>query len=470
MLKRNKKAIIIVAIIVAVLAITYLVANKTLGDDDDRTVGMVVKNDSAKVVEVEVQKSSGENLVITKQKLDDGSLYYSVKGGKEQDFYDQDSLSGVLFRAATMYYTYLVEEGENMDVEGYGLNDPIARTKVTLDDGSTYTYVIGLENEAYNGYYLMLEGGDTVYFCSSTYVSTILARDDKLMGKICIPEYEDPATDWKKLTYRPFGSEQTFTMTRMSDAAFAKVDNYSTLHKLTSPIEANVDESKLSTGIFYSSLSLTADSIIEDVSDEEMVAYGLTDPGYFEVVDFDGNDYKFLIGASDGEYTYIARDSDDIVVMKVLTEDLEVFNVNYKDIVSPLVWVHDINDLDSVEYNIDGKEYFLDITQINKEEFTISATLNGEDITESNAKRLYTRTIALASAGRIEDHEWGEVKYTIKINFENGNSRLMELAPINDRQYVIILDGEAVNYTTYYSIEYILEAFDIIAQGGDIPF
>ena len=76
----------------------------------------------------------------------------------------------------------------------------------------------------------------------------------------------------------------------------------------------------------------------------------------------------------------------------------------------------------------------------------LSATLDGEEIVDSNVRRLYVKVLSPFFYVFTEVQEPGEIEYRLKIIYATGEEYLMEFAKLNERQYQVIKDGEDTGY------------------------
>ena len=142
-----------------------------------------------------------------------------------------------------------------------------------------------------------------------------------------------------------------------------------------------------------------------------------------------------------------------------------------------LFWLHNINDVKSVIFDLEGDKQLLDIKVIKKNEAgkveEFEATLNGRPLSETNTRRLYMRMLDMMIAGELTesvDIETVRPDYTFTIVMNDGSREELRLFRLNERQYAGSLNGEeAAFYVNVASIRKLKEAFAYIERGEEIP-
>ena len=121
-----------------------------------------------------------------------------------------------------------------------------------------------------------------------------------------------------------------------------------------------------------------------------------------------------------------------------------------------------------VKYEMLLREYD-DVTGSGVEVVRTVSTLNGKEVTEDNTKRIYTRTLNLRQVGELaKDIELGEAEYTITLKLREGGSRLLEMIPLNDRQYACRVDGKAEFYVYKRNIQTLITALDRVLDDRNV--
>jgi hypothetical protein len=132
----------------------------------------------------------------------------------------------------------------------------------------------------------------------------------------------------------------------------------------------------------------------------------------------------------------------------------------------------------SIDYELDGVTHSLQmehyVTQNANGNDTdgINATLDGQEILETNARRLFVRTLNFRAIGdaSTDDVEGIEPLGTVTITMLDGTSNTMELYPLNDRQYAVSIDGVIQSYCYKKNYNTLVEAIDLVLSGEELDF
>jgi len=64
--------------------------------------------------------------------------------------------------------------------------------------------------------------------------------------------------------------------------------------------------------------------------------------------------------------------------------------------------------------------------------------------------------------------ELGEAEYTITLNLRDGSSRLLEMIPLNERQYACRVDGKAEFYVYKKNINTLMTAIERVMDDRNV--
>ena len=97
------------------------------------------------------------------------------------------------------------------------------------------------------------------------------------------------------------------------------------------------------------------------------------------------------------------------------------------------------------------------------------STINGKSVTETNTKRLYSRTLNLREVGEVPaTAQLGEPSYTVKLILKDGKTRLLELIKLNERQYACRVDGKTEFYIYRHNIETLITALERVMDDRNV--
>ncbi|MGI5935952.1 MAG: DUF4340 domain-containing protein [Oscillospiraceae bacterium] len=425
----------------------------------------------------EIIPAEGDTMRVEINRQEDGSISYNVIPATEYFEYDTSKFRSMIYTLTSISATDLVEEDAG-DLAIYGLDRPWLTARSYYTGNRVVDLYIGNPTPTDNNYYVTTNETDTVYTIGN-YVVSLLSRKD---------------IDYRKITLFPLYSEEevydkiNYVKMTLRDGTVIEInhedlDNLSegnvtgSAYFMTSPVRSSCNDTLVKEKIIDVVSKLTSSEVLMDITPEQYQEYGFDNPAKLEMTDTAGNAVSILVGKKrDDSSYYVMLEQSPETVIACYADAFTWLDINYIELMNRVVWIEKIVDIESVVYNLDGKSYVVEIThgktvgEDGKEKATLSATLNGEEISETNCRRLYTRTLNFRIIGNVQDTgNLGDAQYKITLNKLDGTSRTMELIKLNERQYAVRLDGE-VNYYVYKkNVTTLLEAFETVLSGKELP-
>ena len=145
------------------------------------------------------------------------------------------------------------------------------------------------------------------------------------------------------------------------------------------------------------------------------------------------------------------------------------------------IWSYDIERLQSVEIDVDGEQYEMLVDHYVKQNANgndtdgVTGTLNGEEIIETNVRRLYIkclyfRIIDNLTEEELEEFEDAEAYATITINLDEDESHTLELIRMTDRKYAMRLDGVMEYYCYKKNLTSLMDSIGYVQAGDELDF
>ena len=214
------------------------------------------------------------------------------------------------------------EDGSNL--EEYGLDDPVNRITVTMEDGSETTILVGDTNTMVGGTYAMVEGTDRVVLTTDALNTAFESDWYQMVNLETIPEISEsdleqitverggsseeaavPADSYV-LTYFPYGAD-AYDATGNCNLFLQTEDGYQTLSEDT---EADLLDAV--TGWSYEGMT------VYDPSEEELASYGLDAPQMTITCDYTE---EIEVASEDEESSEDTEDSDEEEETVTVTEE-----------------------------------------------------------------------------------------------------------------------------------------------------
>ena len=365
----------------------------------------------------------------------------------------------------------LVEE--NVSEEGlaqFGLKEPSARATGEFKDGKSLTILVGNLLVTGGGYYAMVEGSGDVYVVNEDDAVTLLNGEPYLRDMALMPVLDNDVSSKgmgmmvNRLTIKKPNGD-VLDLRRRSEDEMRLYGLGTSAFELLSPVSYSTSEYMLSTLIFEPFLQIKGTGIVED-NPKDLSIYGLDNPAevYFE--DYNGVVYDYLIGEKDGNAYLMKRGVDSVISFS--NTFLVFLNATDLDILFKLLWTYNVDEVTKVEYDLNGQKHTLDVDS-DSENSISNYWLNGEEISSDNGKRLYTRAVELFIRDKLTVDYSGVPEYSVSIHLRNGDVHTLKLFKLNDRQYAAEIDGYADYYVHINDINKLVEGFDIVLGGGNIP-
>ncbi len=333
------------------------------------------------------------------------------------------------------------EEGEEYDaVETFKLErsgyetiliEPFVNTTNAI--ASAYKLLMPVEHEANDTIFVE----DIVAYLATISYNEIIEDDPQDLEQYGIPNalLADMLTeedDSEEGTTEEAASEEVAAETTTTDAEATATDTEDTTQVIDSLTEIAVEDQPFARITINNRLTITLGDFTDDTKSE----YYAVVSGINSVVTFPATLFPYL-------------------------------NVDYVDLMSSLLWLHNIVDASDVEISTPVGDYDLILNHMvnpdDEEDTWLENTLDGESIEEDFAKDIYLAVLSVTLTDAIEGEiEVGESEYTLTINMLNGDSNTMEFYRINERQYGAVKDGQPLPF--YVNVDLLSYIDELIAD------
>ena len=418
---------------------------------------------------------------IEKTTDDNGSTEYSYTAEPDPGEFDYDTsmFRSMMYTLSSISAINLVEE-DAQDLTIYGLDEPTCIVKTWYADGREIDLIVGSMAPVDENYYCMTSESNTVYTIGS-YVDSLLCRRPIEYRDITLfPTYEDDDIytniDWVKLTNRD-GSEIEILLDSNLDNEY---NTEQSQYVMLQPYQVSGNTSTIESNILDVVATLTLGSIIDDISEDEYGAYGLNNPAKLEMTDISGNSVSLLVGnvCPNSDYTYCMLEGTHTLICASTTA-FDWIGTSYVQYMLRTVWTFNIEDLESIQFDIDGDVYDMQVEHYIKQNANgndtdgVTGTLNGQEIIETNVRRLFIRALYFRIIDNLTEDEKAQCEgvepyATVTINLTDEDPHVLELIPLTDRKYAMRVDGELEYYCYKKSLTTLTDSLGWVLSGDEL--
>lgn len=484
--------IVIVVAALAILAFTVIFPPKEEpqleeepADTAAEEVYYVIKEDGNTLTQIKAFYADGETLTINYERDENGKLSYHVEPEATFFEYNTSKFRSMMFTMTSLNAVKIVSEHPE-NLADYGLDEPQFRMQMSFEDGHSVTLYVGDPTPVDRYYYAKTDASDTVYVIGN-YITSLLMRSELEYRNIAtFPQYTEDDIysniNWLRVTKRD-GTVVEVVL----DTDFSMEGNKaSSSYMLLSPVVSSCTDELVQSKLLDVAATITFGSILQDITPAELADYGFENPGRFEISDVEGNTLDLVVGGSlstgldyviMGEQydAYLAGEVDVLTLLSYSHDAFGVLDIDYTTLLNRAIWIQNIHEVKTIIYDMAGTVYTMemdeydDVTGSGVEVVRTVGTINGKSITETNTKRLYSRTLNLREVGEVPaDAQLGDVSYTITLVLKDGSTRKLEMLKLNERQYACRVDGVTEFYIYRSNIETLITALERVMDDRNV--
>lgn len=443
-MKLYRNAIILVVVLGLLVGAYFFINNKKSGTTDPasqttETAKSIKVNemDSEKISSIEYSSSQGQFTLKKK-----GETW--VMDPAFELPLDKNTIDNTVSSLADMEANKVVAENADR-LADFGLDKP-SMVKVVLSDGSSKEIEVGSKSPTGEDVYVKLKGQPKVYTVGGYYEDMLKPNRAHYASKQILPV---EATTIKKFEYKKDGKIQ-YSVDIESESEM----------KLVAPIKEEADTTKFSQLIQTVVQLSIADIVGENPTD--LTKYGLDKPA-FEVTYGDDKTTKTILfgdkadtgesSSSKGGNIFYAKYPDTKVVFTVDVSQLTFLDVKLQDVISPFVYIPNINDVNKVELSIDGKTIISDIKTVEGKKEEDKFKVDGKDANMKDSsdrslfKAFYQAMIGITFNKYQPDLKpQGTPEITIKYYMKPDNKVVtVDYIPKDNNYYYAVKDGVYTN-------------------------
>ncbi len=424
-------------------------------------------------LDVKITQTSDENGTV--------SFLYEASPDPGKFVYDTSKFRSMMYTVTSISAVNLVEENAK-DLSVYGLDEPTATIKTYYDDGSEVDLIIGSQAPVDGNYYCMTTESDTVYTIGSYVDSLLVRRPIEYRDITLFPVYteDDIYTNinWVRTTER----DGTCIEIQLDSSQENEYNTEGSQYVMLQPYQVSGNDTVIKSNILDVVATLSLGSIIMDIDESEYAEYGLDKPAKLEMSDIAGNSLSLLLGNTcpNTDYTYCMIEGTDTLIT-CTTSALQWMGGSYVQYMLRTVWSYSVEQLQSVDIDINGENFDLQVEHYVKQNANgndtdgVTGTLNGQEISETNVRRLYIKCLYFRIIDNLTEEEKKEYKdaeayATVTIHMDGDESHKLELIRMTDRKYAMRLDGELEYYCYKKNLTSLENALSYVLGGDELDF
>lgn len=362
-MKRQKRLIVLSGVLVVCVAGAVVISRIDFEEKMTGTETTIVDVDSADITKLSWNYE--DEVSFTRE--DDEWKY----GSDDKMAVDQELLDEIAENLSNITSDKMVEEVQSLGV--YGLSEPQYNITVETED-ETYEIAVGDETFSDGEVYISI-GDDYVYLTDAGLIDDISYSLLDCVQKEEIPEMES-------ISSVSVNNEDTLDIVYAEDSGYCYSDAY-TYYLKDGESYQNLDNEN--TELMFTTMSEFAWEECVDyyAEDSELSSYGLDEPDAevsivytpaeeeddSENADSDEQTFSYEVGTADG--AYYAKLTDSNIVYSI-SEDVynAAVDAAYDELKPDEVVLLDWDTVDSVEIELDGNVYTVDIESNEDDEYT----------------------------------------------------------------------------------------------------
>ena len=417
---------------------------------------------------------------ITKTVSDEGSVDYSYEASPDPGKFEYKTslFRSMMYTLSSITAKTLVEE-DAKDLSIYGLDNPTCVVKTYYEGDKEIDIIVGSLAPVDGDYYCMTSLNNNVYTIGS-YVDSLLVRKPIEYRDITLfPAYDEETVyeniDWVRITQKDGDVIEVLWDQYLDNEYNTEQSQYVMLQ----PYQVSGNTTTIQSYILDVVYTLSLGTIVEDITEDDYAKYGFDTPSKLEMTDISGNELSLLIGdvCPNNSYTYCMIEGTN-TVLTANTEAFDFENINYVQLMLRSIWTYSIEQLASIDIEIGGEKYDLDVTHYIKQNANgndadgVEGTLNGQEISETNVRRLFVRCLYFRIIDNLTAEEKElcqdtDVYATITLNLFD-ESHTLELIPVTDRKYGLRVDGELEYYCYKASLTSLVDSIRYVQEGDEL--
>ena len=426
--------IIIVTVILAILCGAWVLVSRlnpaesepTPSEEPSSDMIKVYQANSADVVKLHIKNAQEE---YTLERRNDTWLL----NGDASIRITQTSVASVVHACTSVSVKQTISETRDA-AENFGFANPVGFARIIFKDGSVKTITVGSPSLDNENYYIMLSDDPKIYL-KNAYGTESMIPDSLSLRNLLLLELDSNNLSNLKHFYM---QKQGNTSVKLEYVNTDSSDKSKMQWKMIAPVYAQMNGQVFADSIIGKLESFRAVAVIED-HPKNLSIYGLDKPHASFSVGTDEGVYSFEIGNEVKNYRYIKEDGYDTVYIIDKT-NLTFLDTAYMDLMSNLIHVEYITDIDRVEVLTADKIYNMQIKRDNEKE---TYWINDKQIEQEPFSRAYQAVIGI-SLDSLDLTKEPAISPEMQIEYykTDGTVVTVDFLPVDERNYRVTVDGK----------------------------
>ena len=410
-------------------------------------------NQIAQVAVVDGAAAEGKMPFII-SRTDSPDITFAAIGG---DNLDENKLYAFVANVSTVFGEANLGNATPEKLTEFGLNPPTKTITITYADDTSDTITLGGKLPLGDGYYLQKQGDENVYIIGTFTGGNMLKTMQDMRQNVLFRAYESPGKTFKSvLIKRPDG--QTLEVVEVVEPTSPDKKPEMSAFEVRQPFVAPAEDGEVGKQLIMPISALVPEGVFAKTP-ENVAMYGLENPITVSVKDYYGEQIVLLVGNVISDRAFFMLEGDD-AIFYAHAGYFEFLNVKAMDVVSKIIWLNNIKTTKSLTARYDGQEHVV---------LFDPHTLDGKEITQSNAQFIFMRAHQIFAKGAIGDMQIPQTpEIVLTVTAKDGKVKTLEFFKLNDRQYAAKVDGEGMFYAGIDEIEYFKAGIAQVLDGQDI--
>lgn len=360
----------------------------------------------------------------------------------------------------------IVLEGEEINLNQYGLDKPEYSIQIVLTDGSEKTLFLGKIAPDGKSIYTQYEG--KVYLMAEDILEIASKKrysflDNEITGME--PEYKE-ATIILSGENRALPITLKITTTTEGEVTEGVVSSSERKYEMLTPIEQEItaeSASKVTDGLF----SLYANTIVAvHPSEEDILSLGLEEP--FSQIEFSADGEEgFTLKTSEPDennYVYLMKEGGELIYW-VSAGRLSWLDVQSEELTQSIYTAPELEKLKKFRIEARGSDYHFILEE---EDGSIQISCEGLPVDAERFAEFYDKVTEIAPQKMYQERPDFEPALTMTITQKDGKQDVLQMIPIGDGNVSLCLNGKTEYAADQNLLYVILENCRSLLEGGDL--